>query len=562
MSGRILIIGLDGASPHLVRQWQDDLPTLSRLMDEGASGTLWSVIPPRSVPAWYCFATGMNPAKLGVFGFSQRRPGTYDYTFANFSYCRAPAFWEWLSARGARVGVLFVPGTFPPRPVNGFLVSGWPAPLNLGNLVYTHPPELSREIDKFLGKPFEFDSPVAITRDNEAQALPERLRILREHGRVAVHLLRTHPWNVAVVVFTPIDRASHQFWKHMDPQHPQHNPNQARQWRDALKQVYQAADEQVARLLELVDDKDWVFIISDHGFGPTYRTFYLNEWLRQQGYLVLKDEHAVGHVGWRTRVLGRLAAPIFWLNQASPLFRRLTKPLKKRSLSNFLRDEYVRAKERGLVRLNHLPVDWSRTRAYCPDESSLYLHLRGRDPEGIVAPGQEAESLLNEIVAGLQLLRHPDTNTPISLRVWRKEEIYSGPYLNDAPECIIAMDDYQTDVMAELGFGTLFDLTPVRSANHTPDGLFIARGPDIPARKQIDAELMDIAPTVVHLLGHPVPEGTDGHPLLNLFAETSQERQRSVVFAHGDLFSEEEEAYTEEEQAQIEQQLRDLGYLG
>jgi len=82
---RVLIIGLDGASPHLVRRWRDDLPNLQRLVTEGTSGTLCSVVPPRSIPAWYCFATGMNPAKIGVFGFSQRRPGTYDYTFANLT---------------------------------------------------------------------------------------------------------------------------------------------------------------------------------------------------------------------------------------------------------------------------------------------------------------------------------------------------------------------------------------------------------------------------------------------------------------------------------------------
>ncbi len=559
---RVLIIGLDGASPHLVRRWRDDLPHLRRLITEGTSGTLWSTIPPRSVPAWYCFATGMNPAKLGVFGFSQRRPGTYDYTFANFSYCRAPAFWEWLSERGTRVAVLFVPGTFPPRPVNGLLVSGWPAPLNRGNLVYTHPPELSRQIDRYLGKPFQFDSPVPIARDNEAEALPERVRILEEHGQVAEHLLRTRDWDVAVVVFTPIDRASHQFWKHMDPAHPQHDPEQARIWGDALRDVYRAADVQMGKLLDLVGDEDWVFVVSDHGFGPTHRTFYLNEWLREHGYLVLHDETAVGRVGWRTRLIGRLAAPLFWLNEASPTFRRLIDPFKKRALSNFLRDEYVRVKEKGLVRLNHLPVDWSRTRAYCPDESSLYLNLRGRDPEGIVAPGAEAKQLLEEIEAGLAEIRHPETGAPVKVQVYRKEEIYFGPFLDDAPEAIIVMDDYRTDVMAEVGSGTLFDTRPVRSANHTPDGLFIARGPGIPAGTSLDAALLDIAPTVLHLVGVPVPAEADGRVLLPLFSPDSDPARRSVVYDSVGGVLAAGEALTEEEQAQVEQQLRDLGYLG
>ncbi|MDQ7028785.1 MAG: alkaline phosphatase family protein [Ardenticatenia bacterium] len=559
---RILIIGLDGASPHLVRRWQDDLPNLRRLMAEGTSGTLWSVVPPRSIPAWYCFVTGMNPAKLGVFGFSQRRPGTYDYTFANFSFCQAPPFWEWLNRRGIPTGILHVPGTFPPRPVGGFLVSGWPAPLNRGNLTYTHPPELSREVDRFLGHPFEFISPKGIERDNEAEVLPERLRILQMHGDVAEHLLRTRPWQVALVVLAPLDRASHQFWKHMDPTHPQHDPERARHFGDALKRVYRASDEQVGRLLEIVDADDWVFVVSDHGFGPTHRTFYLNEWLRERGYLVLRDEAEVGRVGWRTRLIGRLSAPLFWLNQASPTFRRLMDPFKKRALSNFLRDEYVRAKERGLVRLNHLPVDWSRTRAYCPDESSLYLNLRGRDPQGVVEPGVEAARLLDEIEAGLRALRHPDTGEPVAVQVHRKEAIYNGPFLSEAPELLIAMDDYRTDVMAELGFGALFDTRPVRSASHTLEGLFIACGPGIPAGRAMDVGLMDIAPTVLHLAGAAVPEEADGRVLLDLFDEESEPRRRPIQREPVGLAAEAGEAYTEEELAQVEKQLRDLGYLG
>ncbi|HEY63970.1 MAG TPA: hypothetical protein G4O02_05310, partial [Caldilineae bacterium] len=502
---RILIIGLDGASPHLVRQWQDDLPNLRRLMTEGTSGILWSVIPPRSIPAWYCFATGMNPAKLGVFGFSQRRPGTYDYTFANFSFCQAPSFWEWLNRYGITTAVIHMPGTFPPRPVQGFLLSGWPAPLNRGNLIYTHPPELSREVDRFLGRPFEFVSPKPIERENDAEMLAERLRVLLMHGDVAARLLESRPWQVALVVFSPLDRASHQFWKHMDPTHPQHDPKQAVRFSDALKRLYQASDEQVGRLLGILDTGDWVFVVSDHGFGPTYRTFYLNEWLREQGYLVLKDEEQIGRVNWRTRLVGRLSAPLFWLNQASPAFRRLIAPLKKRALSNFLRDEYVRMKEQGLVRLNHLPVDWGRTRAYCPDEASLYLNLQGRDPEGVVQPGEEAECLLTEIEEGLRHIPDPATGRPVPVRLFRKEEIYNGPFLQDAPDLIVVMDNYQTEVMAELGFGDLFNPNPIRSGTHTPEGLFIAWGPGIPAGKQMDAGLMDIAPTVLHLLGVPVP---------------------------------------------------------
>ena len=321
---RVLVVGLDGGSPHLVQQWRDSLPNLSKLMEEGSSGTLRSVIPPRSVPAWYCFATGMNPAKIGVFGFSQRLPGTYDYTFANFSFCQAPPFWEWLNRHGISTSVVHMPGTFPPRPVKGSLLSGWPAPLNSGNLVYSYPPEQCREVDRLLGQPFEFLSPLPISRDNDREALAERLRILQMHGDVACHILQDDPWQVAMVVLSPTDRASHQFWRHMDAAHPQHDPVEAEQFGGALREVYQAADVQLGRLLRLLEEDDWLFIVSDHGFGPARREFYLNEWLLRQGYLVLSGQSA-GQVGWRTRILGCVAAPLFRLNQRSSIFHKCLK---------------------------------------------------------------------------------------------------------------------------------------------------------------------------------------------------------------------------------------------
>ncbi|RMG93267.1 MAG: hypothetical protein D6706_15575 [Chloroflexi bacterium] len=557
---RILVIGLDGASPYLVEKWRDELPFLSRLMTEGVFGVLKSITPPRSIPAWYCFATGMNPARLGVFGFSQRLPNRYDYTFANFTYCQQPPFWEWLNRHGIETAVLHLPGTFPPRPLHGFMVSGWPAPHNRGNLIYTWPETLSREIDRWLKRPFEFLAPGAITRNNEAHMLPERLRILQMHSDTAFHLLQTHPWQVALVVFSPLDRASHQFWKHMDPTHPQHNPAQAKQFGNALKQTYKAHDEQVGRLLTLLTPDDTVFIVSDHGFGPTHRTFYINEWLIQQGYLVLKKSPQAGNPAWHTRLLGKLATPLFWLNDNSPTFRRLSAPLKKRTLANRIRNHYVRAKEHDLVRINHLDVDWSRTRAYSPDESSLYLNLKGRDPQGIVEPGPEAEQLLTELEAGLSHLIPPDTNTPLAAHIIRKEDVYQGPFLANAPELTIALDNYRTDVMAEVGAG-IWDTHPVRSANHTPDGLLIAHGPEI-RTGTAQGGLMDIVPTIMHMLKVPLPTNMDGKVLSQLFRDDAEPRRRSVAFQAGTSSLNEGEAYSAEELAQIEKQLRDLGYLG
>jgi predicted AlkP superfamily phosphohydrolase/phosphomutase len=562
---RVLAIGLDGASPHLVNEWAEHLPNLRHMMTRGAHGTLESVVPPRSVPAWYCFATGMNPAKIGVFGFSQRIPDTYDYTFANLTHCRAPTLWQWLNRHAVKTAVVHVPGTFPPHEIDGVLVSGWPAPLNRGNLVYTHPEAQSREIDRRLGRPFEFTSDKPMRTDNDAEMLEERLRLTQMQGDVAFWTLSEHEWDVGVVVLTATDQAAHQFWRHMEPGHPAHDPNLALHFRDALLHVYQAADAQVGRLLKLLDPEDTVLVVSDHGFGSAYRTFFLNEWLRQQGYLVLQNGGESGQMGWRSSLLGRASAPLFRLNQASPFFRRLSGPFKKRALSNLLRDEYVRFREKGLVRLSHLPVDWNRTRAYCPDEASLYLNLRGRDPAGIVNPGHEAERLIAEIMRGLQSIADPDTGTPVPVTLHRKETVFSGPFMIDAPELVVVMDGYATEVMAELGGDRLFVPAGSRSGTHTLEGILIACGPDVIPGRKLRASLMDIAPTISHMVGVPVAQESDGEVLFRMFVDDAELKLRSIRTAPAGLHVSDAElgdAYTEEELLHVEQQLRDLGYLG
>lgn len=560
---RTLLVGLDGASPHLIHRWRESLPHLNALIQSGASGTLQSVIPPRSIPAWYCFITGMNPAKIGVFGFSQRLPGTYDYTFANLTHCQAPTFWDRINGHGLRTAIVHVPGTFPPRPLNGRMVAGWPAPQNRGQLTYTHPAALSREIDRHLGQPFEFLSPLPMQLDNDADVLADRLRILEMHGEVACRLLDRSAWEAALVVLSPLDRASHQFWRHMDPTHPGHEPEEAKRFGDALLQVYRASDAQLGRLLSLLRPEDTVFVVSDHGFGPARRKFYLNEWLRQRGYLTLQPRADDGSPTWRTRMVGRLTQPLYQLNESSPTFRRLVDPLKKGRLSNWLRDRYVQTTKEGLVRINHLPVDWSRTRAYCPDEASLYLNLAGRDPEGIVQPGAEAQRFLQTLQEELSALHDPVTGERVDVRCHPKEAMYRGPYLDEAPDLVLEMDGYATEVMAEMGDGTLFRPPGARSGTHSLDGVLIAHGPDIDPKTDLHAGLMDVVPTVLHLIGLPVPEEMDGRVLIELFREDSPPRRRPVERqSAGDSPGGEEQAYSEGERLQIEEQLRDLGYLG
>ena len=151
---KALVVGIDSASPFLIQKWIDKLPNMRSIFESGAHGVLKSIVPPESVPAWQCFATGKNPAKIGVFGF------TYIGRDRHLKFGRTTpdlgCFWDICSQNGMKVGVFNVPGTYPPYPVNGFIVSGFPVPTRK---VWSYPAELMGRIDSAVGG-YEVDVPL------------------------------------------------------------------------------------------------------------------------------------------------------------------------------------------------------------------------------------------------------------------------------------------------------------------------------------------------------------------------------------------------------------------
>ena len=150
-TNRVLVIGLDGVPPDLLRPWIEagELPTMAHLVRQGASGTLRSTMPPTSGPSWSSFMTGKNPGKTGIYDFLHRAQGSYHFPPVNASLRDGLDLWQILSQAGRRVGVLNVPLTYPIRPVNGFMISGWMTPYSAKDYVY--PPELDAELRQAVG---------------------------------------------------------------------------------------------------------------------------------------------------------------------------------------------------------------------------------------------------------------------------------------------------------------------------------------------------------------------------------------------------------------------------
>ncbi len=467
MTERVLVIGLDGASPVLIERWREDLPNLSRLMGNGAWGTLCSTIPHSTLPAWPSMFTGVNPGKLGIFGFRKRLPGSYRFGFSTLADSPAPTVWDVLAQVGRASGVIGVPGTFPPHPLHGFLVAGFPAPANDGRLTFTYPASLSRRLDERFGL---YELEVYETyRPGEGQAFADACaRVADLQWEAAIWLAESQPWDFLVVVSLTVDRLSHYFWHFMDENHPDHTPESARRWGHILREFYRREDAYVGRLLDRTPENTLVVVASDHGFCGRHRVFYINEWLRRKGYLHLKAP--VKKDGW----LGRVVDLVVAAYQRYAWVRALLAPLRHSAA----RDRALAAHHafrHGVIRLESAPVDWARTTAYALDQHRIYLDVQGRDPLGVVPP-EAYEEVLSRLESDLKALRDAQGH-PLAVEVHRGRDVYEGPFKDQAPDLTLFLDDYRCDLANGLGQEQLWGPAGRLTGVHHPDGVVILHGP-------------------------------------------------------------------------------------
>lgn len=297
--GKVMVIGLDGATWRLIKPWiaEGKLPALSNLMAKGTHGTLMSTMQPMSAQAWTSFMTGMNIGKHGLVDFLMRRPDSYDLQIVNARLRDGQSLWQLLGANGRQVAVINVPMTYPPERVNGVLVSGMDAPyLNpTARSNFTWPEafgaELLQAVPDYVIEPGG-DNIIFSKNRNPQRFIDEMLAAGQARFDAITYIMENRPWDFLMAVFRPTDRAQHFFWKHMDPQHPFHEPGDE-YFADAITQVYEAVDRWLGALLDRVDEETHVVVMSDHGFEPLgKRVVYLNTWLRDQGFLQFRHQQS------------------------------------------------------------------------------------------------------------------------------------------------------------------------------------------------------------------------------------------------------------------------------
>jgi predicted AlkP superfamily phosphohydrolase/phosphomutase len=542
---RVLVIGIDGATFDLIRPWAEagDLPNLARLMAEGAHGPLESTLPPVTSPAWPTFATGVNPGKHGVFDFIRPMGGRFE--LVNATSIRVPTLWQILSEAGRRVGVMNVPVTYPPAPVNGFIISGMLSPAS-GNITY--PADLlDRYADRM--KPYRIAPHVQYKPGNEMAFTADLLDLVERRGEYALQLMADYPHDFLMFHFLSTDTMQHAFWKFVDPTHPRYDPGAAARYGPALKRLHQRIDGFIGQMLDRLTDDTTVIVMSDHGFGPLHTVVNLNLFLLERGLLQLKR----GAWSWFKTGLFRVG-----LTPAS--FWHL---IERAGLQNYVWhvSKSTRNKVVGKF-LSFDDVDWSRTLAYSIGHvGQIYVNLRGREPEGVVEPGAEYEAVRHRVAEALQDLRHPATGQPLVDQVIPGDQVAHGPYVNRGPDLHVVLDGYRAIAFPLFATDGRIVTRQIRgdSGCHRLHGVFVAWGPEVRPGEAVEgARILDLAPTILHLMGLPVPDDMDGRVLTEVLSTSHPVERRPAGLAGEGAGA----GLSVEETAEVEERLRALGYLG
>lgn len=542
---RVLVIGIDGATFDLLKPWAEagDLPNLAQMMAEGVHGPLESTIPPVTAPAWSTFATGVNLGKHSVFDFIRPMGGQYD--LVNATSIRAPTLWKILSEAGRKVGTMNVPVTYPPQPVNGFEIGGMLSPVS-GS--FTYPANL---LDRYEGKlkPYRIAPHVQYKPGNETEFIDDLLDLVERRSAYALQLMADYPYDFLMFHFQATDNMQHAFWKFVDPTHPRYDPQAAARFGPGLKQLYQRVDDAIGQMRDRLTDDATVIVMSDHGFGSLHYVVNLNLFLLDQGLLKLKKG------AWT-----RLKAGLFRAGLTPASFWHL---IERTGLQNYVWQVSKSTRNRVVGRfLSFDDVDWSQTVAYSIGHvGQIYVNLKGREPHGIVEPGEQHEAVKQQATAALHQLRHPETGQPLVDRVIPGEQVVHGPYAHQGPDLHLVMDGYQTIAFPLFATDRHIVTRQIRgdSGCHRLHGILIAAGPEIHQGKTIEnAHIMDLAPTILHLMGLPVLDDMDGRVLTEALTSDHPVKRQANGATDEKTYGE----LSKEEEAEVEDRLRALGYLG
>lgn len=554
---KTLLVGWDAACweylDPLLRAGR--LPTLQKLIAHGVSGTLHSTMPPWTPTAWSTIVTGKNPGKHGVFDMLRKKPGGYEFMPTNASFRMGTPFWKYLNQQGIRTGMVNVPFTYPPTPVDGFMVCGFGTPASLPQIAY---PE---EVNGWLKDQFHDFKP-EVDAETLRSAPPEQIFGIEKEQQarfvhIATHLADRYQVDVLVINL-------------MFPDHANHKMPTLEQ----VQESYLHTDEDLARLLEHFQPEN-VMLLSDHGSSRVKGDFWLGAWLRDQGYTVeLENQPQERNKAFNWLLMQFFREYLGWSGSLEKIIRKVSKEVffnlpKAIQIRIWTWIEKRFPHARQLVLLSGQP-DFKKTRIIFGSAYSglLYFNLSGREPNGIVSPDSR-QALAEEVKQKLLKIQDPDTGRPLFSNVYTSD-IYFGKAVPHAPDLILDAYDAEWNIRTSKYTahpGPAINQYFFKKANyrdfgwHSRDGIFVFSGPAFDqSRKGAEGNLLDIPATLLHLHGLPIPEDFDGQVLVDVLS--SEFRNAPVRFQAVEEVEEwNEKAYDVEDADKLVEHLRALGYL-
>ncbi len=451
---KLLILGLDSVPPELLfERFLDKLPNIRRLYQDGVHGVLETCNPPITVPAWMVMFSGKNPGRLGIYGFKHRRGASYtDGYIVNSGTMSEPTVWDILGKKGLKTCLLGIPPSYPPKPINGNLVTDFLTPDSQKQ--YTYPSGLKAEIEALVGE-YMFD--VAFRVEDRDELKKGLFEMTEKRFKVADYLARKKDWDLFVVHEIGFDRLHHAFWKFFDPSHPKYAPGN--KYESVAEEYYRFVDDRVGELIEAVGKDVAVLVMSDHGSKAMKGAFCVNQWLIQQGYLKLSS------------------------------------------------------KPEGVCELEKATVDWTGTKAWGWGGyyARIFFNVKGREALGVIEPG-DLERFKDEMKERLSSIRDPAGNAMNNV-VYEPQELY-GEAKGDKPDLMVYFGNLDWRSAGTIGHDSLYlsenDTGPDDSV-HSMEGVFIFRGKEKGMGRdlgRIQAE--DIAPSLLRLFNVEIPADMKG----------------------------------------------------
>jgi predicted AlkP superfamily phosphohydrolase/phosphomutase len=523
-SERAFVLGLDGVPWRFIEQWSDEgeLPNFTRMREEGAAGTLESTRPATTPLAWPSIATGVWPDKHGIYGFQNLSSG-YSQSMYTSHDRRQPALWDQLSP--AHVGN--VPMTYPAHEIDGTMVAGMMTPST--EREFTHPPELQSEIERQIPDyQISLDYPDYVDRLEEfPDAVDDMLSKRRELMRLQM-AEAGDDWQLFFFVYTAPDRFQHLVWE-MDP----------------LLEHYKRLDDILGEVIEYTDEHDAdLYVVSDHGFGQINRLVYVNHILEREGYLFQQEDEgtrgALASLGISRDTITNT------LNRVGISEELIVSTLPRRLIDSVA--EQIPG-DHALY-----DVDYDRTVAFVHGAGNCYINDAERFENGVVE-SNEIPQVKAELVDVFESVTDED-GTPV-LDVFDGDELF--PTDDRSPDLVVnGKDGYDSrNTITNEPFGE----TGTYAASHRSTGIMLCRGPSIDSGATLrGARVVDVAPTLLHGIGEPIPENADGRVLFDAFdagATPSTTKVERTSVSEGEA----DESDVEEDFTDVEDRLKGLGYM-